>query len=79
MHNDNFLIIGYDIGYNKAINKFTELCVEAAYIKNDAYVVDMRDIQRIVEKMKGKNIKMKVIITGHRPPRLRGREKEASA
>ena len=53
MHNDNFLIIGYDIGYNKAINKFTELCVEAAYIKNDVYVVDMKDIQRIVEKMKG--------------------------
>ena len=53
MHNDNSLIIGYDIGYNKAINKFIELCVEASYIKKDVYVVDMRDIQRIAEKMKG--------------------------
>ena len=53
MHNDNSLIISYDIGYNKAINKFIELCGEAAYIENDVYVVDMRDIQRIVEKMKG--------------------------
>ena len=56
MHNDNLIIgydIGYNIGYNKAINKFIELCVEASYIKKDVYVVDMRDIQRIAEKMKG--------------------------
>lgn len=49
---DNNREIGYMMGYEKAIEKFKELCWEASYMDYKGYVVEMNVVEKIADMMK---------------------------